>query len=412
MELKNSIHRLAMHPGYRTTLFFPERVVHLALGNKTAYLLTIDNQWRRFDLQPKPGAPATNINFETASAKLTFDLAPLQEIGDQCITRLVIVLPPGVEAEELPKSDLCPEQFGSPELALLRVKLSEVDVHPPVTASFESNAHKLELQTGYWTISRVAAAFAFEITNGGEHAYPTTGLAMGDGATNQDYLLAWLLDTKAGKMPKALAPGETLRGAIVASHPAHLRKGFVLQLLSNPGVVSAAFKWNEEKEESPNEGRASIQAQAVTGFINIQNAANNPTDSDYTTLWGIGGRALYGFSKALSLEGTILVSFTDQAVFEDSSTAEATAGRALLGGVFHIGEKTVPYLRAGIGFRLGRYMMSASKDEWRSSGLFCVGGGVDAWLGDGFSLGVSAQYVGGEEDSFEVGAHLGFGWKP
>ena len=215
-----------------------------------------------------------------------------------------------------------------------------------------------------------------------------------------------------------IAPQESIAVVIKLKEAQGLGRFVTMHFLAASGASRAEQIqiWPPPKYKPPGkqEDRLTLQAQGVVGFVNLTNSANAPTDSDFTTHWGVGGRTLYGFSRSMSIEGSVAVLFTDQAVFEDSSTAKATAARALVGGVLHIGEKTVPYLRAGIGFQLARYTMSTS-DEWRSSSLLCIGGGVDAWVGDSIVVGVSASYVGplnsgDDATSFEVGVHAGIAW--
>ena len=233
---------------------------------------------------------------------------------------------------------------------------------------------------------------------------------MGDGVTNQDYLLAWLLATKTGRLPKALEPGETLRGAIVASHPARLCRGFVLQLLSNPSVVSAAFKWAEKRP--PNQGRLAVQVGAIYGAVQLETRVE-PTHTDFTSITGIGARAVYGFSDNFSVVGTLAVLSTGEAEFEGGTTIEATIVRAFVGDGIQFGETYVPYVPVGIGGRISDYdSEDDSNSGIRVDDLFAVVGGVDAWLSDSLVIGLSLGYLGGENISLEAGLHLGFAWKP
>lgn len=93
--------------------------------------------------------------------------------------------------------------------------------------------------------------------------------------------------------------------------------------------------------------------------------------------------------------------------------------RTLLGGVVHFGDKIVPYLRGGLGIRLTDYTSSSAEDVGlKGSSLLRFGGGVDAWIGKNFTVGIAGHYVGaqgaGTDESFSIegGIHAGYAWNP
>ena len=413
-----------VHPAIRTRWQLIDSVVTYDLGNLGDYTDHLDKQQRkRLAIQPRVNASPTNLIIET-SETMTFRLEPVPSADDA--VDLVLIRPVDPETGEMiPDARCSPDE--DPYRHLLDGKLSEKEVLPGLTVYFQSGAHELRMRTGPRSIGEPGMWFSFVITNTSEKSsYPPTGLALGDGHTNADYLIAWHLDDGTQNLPQELAPGETLRGALLARNAAQLRKGFVLQLLGKPAVVAAVFSWEDEpipeppKPEPANKGRVAIQVQGVGGTISLRNT-NDANDTEFTTLWGMGGRAVYGLSRNLSVEGSLSFLSTGEAEFGDNSTTSASTVRALLGGSVHVGEKYVPYARAGLGVRVSNFTATPavgdSDSDLRASLLLSVGVGVETWFDDSFVLGVSARYVGaisGDDESYslEAGAHAGYAWKP
>lgn len=416
VELKDGTERqLTLSSAFRTTFFFPEQVVHFAIGNKKDYELDIDPQWKRFDIQPKPRAAATNANFETGTARLSFTIGLGPTAPDDavpCVTRAVIVLPPGTKLEEPPPNDLCAEDLSTETMALLFGKLSEQEILDPVTAYFRSAAHQLEFRTGSRSVGDLGMWFAFEVRNVGNTPYPTTGLAVGDGASNTDHLIASMLATHTGKLPPLLAPGESVRGAILASHPAQLRKGFVVQLLSSPGVVQAAFRWSDKPPPPPpppppSVGKLGIGVQFIGGAARLED--DNGVD-DWTSLRGVGARMTYGAHKYVSLQGDAAVFYTGDATL-GLQTAQGTGGRLGAYVMAQSGTNIVPFLRAGAGVLAFRQKNDGTPDT--NADLFAsLGLGVEAWIGDRWSAGLSTSFFTGPLRTAEAELHVSYAWEP
>jgi len=171
------------------------------------------------------------------------------------------------------------------------------------------------------------------------------------------------------------------------------------------------FRLNEEAR-----GRRTVYLGGIFGSVSLDNAAG---DNEFTTLMGVEVRAMYGFTRYLSVQGSVALSRTDEAQFDDGSTADATSGRILMGGVLRGGGGSmVPYAHAGIGARLSSHGRSGQDSELRSSGLYNVGGGINIQVSDDFAVGLSAQYVSGlgtasdNSAGFEAGIYAGYSWGP
>jgi len=174
------------------------------------------------------------------------------------------------------------------------------------------------------------------------------------------------------------------------------------------------LEYERLRQDREARGRRSVYLGGIFGSVSLDNAAG---DNEFTTMMGVDLRTMYGFTRYLSVQGSVAFLRTDEAQFDDGSTADATSGRVLLGGVLRGGTGTlVPYAHAGIGARLSSHGRTAEDSEVRSSLLVNVGGGVDTQLSNDFAVGLSAQYVSGigsgSDDSvgFEAGIYAGYVW--
>ena len=417
---------VAVNPAFMTTWHFREQLIGVVLGNKAEYPYQFDDTRKRVSIQPVSRATATNMTAETDSARMAFRLVP--SAPDKAID-LVLLIDPNSKNKppQCEKPPSKPKQAGDQNHPFLDAKLSEKEVLDPVTASFQSDAHHLELRTGPRSIGNDRIWFNFVVRNVGEQAFPTTGLALGDGKTNTEYLIDWKVE--GGELPGELAPGQALRAALLASNPEVLRKGFVLQLLSNRSVVAAAFNWDDKPPPQPaNKERIAIRAQLVGGALQLDDGIGI-NENEWTTEFGAGARVSYGISQNLTLEGDLAILKSGTASFGTVTWDEATGvlerntttARVLVGAVLHAGESYVPFVRLALGPRFfsdDRRLTSGAKSESDFDVGLAVSFeiGIDIWRGESYTLGLAGEYgtalTGDEIQSVEGRFHLGYAFKP
>ena len=414
---------IPMHPKYRTTWHFPERVGLVSVANKVEYRPVFEDpqQRKRVSIQPLPGSSGTNMTAEILGARMAFRLIAAEP--EQAVD-LVLILPPGSKpGDNTPAGKHCPKKpKADPNSPFLDAKLEEEEVLSPVTARFRSNAHELELRTGQRSLGQRGQWFNFIIHNTGQQTYPAMGLTMGDGKSNANCPLSWRIEGPS--LPVDLQPGQSLRGALMAGSACQLRNGFVLQVPSTPGVVPAAFRW---EDEPANKERITIRAQAIGGVLQLDDGIGE-SKTDWTTEAGLGVRVAYGLSKNLSLEGDIAFLRSGTAelgtVTWDDVTGDlerdTTTVRVLGGLVLQGGDTYVPFVRLALGPRIfsdDRQLTSGAKSEsGLNAGLaISVQLGIDMWLGKKLTLGVAGEYgahlAGDRIQSFEGRVHLGYAFK-
>lgn len=402
-----------MHPTIRTRWQLLDPVMSFEFGNASDYNKELDKyQRKRLSIQPIPGASPTNLIIET-SAPRTFTLQPVSEPAKA--VHLVLIRPEDPSTGEMLPDPRCDGVTDEARDETIERMEQAFETYPAKTGTYASDGFVVVVKLSEQYREGDTLRCRYTVQNEGlpyqiSHAYI---IPLG-AAPLQNVTIA----VDGGEqLPLELPPGAEVSGSIhVKEGAAQLANGFKLQLIpSRAGILPAPVGF---KDPAPNEGRLSLQLEGVVGAISLKSTAD-ATQEDFTTLEGLGGRMVYGFNKRWSVEGSLSALTTQQAEFDDGSTAEATTVRALIGGLLHFGETTVPYLRVGIGARLSSYTLSSEEDsKLRGSALVHLGGGVDHWLGERLVVGASAQYVGGlgngSDDSYslEFGAHIGFAWKP
>ncbi len=369
VELKDGVHRhINVWPNIRTAFVFPERVMYFEMGNLEEYDKHITPDWRWISVQPIPRASRTNINFGVPSARGTLTLTA--DPSHEPVHMVIFTLPKYSGFDALPEctAPLPPppaESTGSDLDQVLLTATGEGEtVLPPISARFESGAHIVALQTGPIIVSKTRLSFRYDLTNDGDYPYPLTGLALFD-RRRQGQRLRRLLPAQ---LPSELKAGKTLSGVIVANNPEILRKGFILELLTKPGVVPATLEWGMAPKPSippRNLHKLAIGAQALFGAMRLDNSAG---ETQWTTLTGAGARASYNALKWLSIEGAVGYIATGHADF-DTGRERLTGGRVQANALIHFGEKIVPYLRAGAGVVAGSQSGDDGDSVFRFEGV-------------------------------------------
>ncbi len=221
------------------------------------------------------------------------------------------------------------------------------------------------------------------------------------------------------------ARGETLTGAIMVPNATGLRRGWTLYLKTPVDVTPAAFKWDEEEDRGPLEQRLMVSMRVSSGFANVDDGIGIDKAA-WTASNAFGLQVLYGISKHVTIVGTLDIGRTSAVSFSDAIwdmtpgqlDVQETSGRLLAGGLFHTGQRWIPYGRVAVGARFSERMTSMalrSESEVRASAIFGFGGGLDILLTKRIVAGASLTFVapfGGSDSSLtaEVGLHVGATW--
>jgi len=264
--------------------------------------------------------------------------------------------------------------------------------------------------------------FHFLVENNSMGMLPIQSIRMFDSERQSDHIKFIEIDAPPSKDPSVMAeipPGEAVAVYLQVDAINHLGPMPQLMLMSRGKTTTRwIYPFGDPYAVTPlNKDRISVQAQVLGGAVNLMDPRSCACPSEFTTIRGLGVRGVYGVTRALSLESSVSVLSTGDADFDDMQ-ASATTGRMLLGGMLHVGDKYVSYVRVGVGARVSSYTATlADGSTIHGGGLFSVGTGFDAWLGDSVAAGLSTNFVGGwagQDDSvsFEVGIHAGYAWNP
>ena len=404
-----------MHPSKRTRWVLIDPAVNYEFGKKSDFDHEPDPRHRLWvSIQPLVGAKSTSLTIETDTHQ-TFWLHMVDD-PSQAVS-MVIILKTDPETGEPIPDDRCKKRESAPAdgNSNLTVALAgeHFDTHPPKSARFESGGYIMEGRiTEQHRLGDTLTCRYRVINEGLPYAAKEAQIL----PLNSDEPLDAIVTIDGKSFPLLLGHENALTGVIhVRSDASQLARGFKLRFLPDGIGIPAVMGFDEEPE---NVGRLSIQAQGLGGTIILKNSAN-PSQTDFTTMLGAGARVLYGVTKHTSVDVAVSALSTQEAKFDDLSTADATVFRVLTGGVLQFGEKTVPYLRAGIGAHVTSYTHSMDDDSKLSGGILVYGGvGVDRWLREDLVLGIAATFVGpnaGGDDQitmFEAGVHFGYAWKP
>ena len=176
-----------------------------------------------------------------------------------------------------------------------------------------------------------------------------------------------------------------------------------------------------------------LGVQGILGAVWLTNPVQTDTLGAAMTT-GLGLQVRYGINRLLSFEGELAgtrsgdVSWTGMYQAQEGEISRnATLGRVLAGGLLHFGEKYRPLVRAGLGFQgvshgsqftpTGGIEGDGPGGDFELAGLWMVGIGFDASLGEHWTAGIGARFVGvasgeGSKRSFESGLHLSYQWVP
>lgn len=190
----------------------------------------------------------------------------------------------------------------------------------------------------------------------------------------------------------------------------------------------------EEREARDKERRARAKQMAVSvrgiygGFWT--DAGDDLGGLDGTTVAGVGIRFTKGLTSLFAFEGEFVGGRTGDAAFAGVSwggmqgdvTPRASLGRLQAAGVIRFGDRYITSTRLGVGVQLSNYdstmdvggtLMDGPGDGIEVDGLWSVGAGFDARLGEHWLLGVAGTFADAfntSARSLEAGFHLGYGW--
>lgn len=234
-----------------------------------------------------------------------------------------------------------------------------------------------------------------------------------------------------------LAPGHSMSVAVSVRDPKNVGKSVELAL----GIVGRSlpkFQTIDLDPEPPEgEGLITLSLQGIAGAVWLANPVDT-AELGATSTAGLSLRIRRGINQLISFEGEIAGTRSGSAswdgmMFENEEgeiVRNATLGRVLLGGVLHFGDRYRPMFRAGVGFqgvKHGSRFMPATGVEregpesgFEAAGLWWFGLGFEARLGEHWTAGLDAKFVGvatstnaaGLKTALEGGLHLSYGWTP
>ena len=152
---------------------------------------------------------------------------------------------------------------------------------------------------------------------------------------------------------------------------------------------------------------------------------------DATDCTAVGVHLVKGFFESVAFEAELVGGWTGEASFKGVMIGDeqrdlrrnAKLGRVTAGGVLRFGDKTIPYVRLGVGFQGISYDSQLSlgtstdgpDDSLELTGFFTLGGGLQARLGEHIMAGIALSFVNSTDNkyrSLDAGIHIGYGWNP
>ena len=421
VEQKDGVEKeIPMAHGTGTTWYLLDPIVSHTIGNRSEYPPQFDDLGKRLVILPAANASPTNLNIET-KVRMLFELRMATE--EERPVAMVIVVPPGTDIEALVSDIECTEDDDCPDRENARYRRTAQNMDDRwemLTAKSARFAHagfELSARLSHQAFEGPVLKYKARLKNHGK-AFPMKDLEVLPHARASEPVQA-VVYWGADGMPEELAENEKLTVTVVIPDSRELDERMALRLIpSRTNVFPATFDFEEER---PNVGRLAIQGQAVGGAISLKNNGDSG-QADFTWLRGLGIRGVYSFTPNVSVEGSLTGLSTGEAQFDDNTRVDVASARALLGGMLHSGEKYVPYARLGFGARISDYSwrpaIGEPNSELRTSALFYMGAGMEAWFSNSLVGGISVNYVGGLGNgddgsaSFEAGVHFGYAWKP
>lgn len=243
--------------------------------------------------------------------------------------------------------------------------------------------------------------------------------------------------TRSTKVNATLASNQSVVLAVTVRQPDQMGRTVKVALSTVGRSLPTVMTIDLDPEPEIGEGLVTLSLQGIAGAVWLANPIE-PSTLRATSTGGVVLRGRYGFNERLSLEGEIGYARSGVASWNDMTfdsqegqiARDAACGRVLVGGLVHLGEKYRPLVRAGLGFQgvshKARFTPSGGTEQagpdvdFEMAGLWMVGLGFEAKLGEHWTAGLGATFVGvakslggsGLEGSFEGGLHVSYGWTP
>jgi len=400
---------------YTTTWVFLEPVSKVLFSDTKHYEPIYPTSYE-FTIMPPSGAPPTTMTAVTRTKKLAFKLVPGPQ--ERAVQMVIFFDPMSTRA--------WPTATDKPVISPMQryQKVAENMADGWVFRPAKQGTYSM----GEWQIKasvspqlREGTEWRFRVIFEGEgRAFPVGELLAFAHENAKEPLEAYVYWDKAGKPAEITRGDKVTASVIVVNGGEDFGDRMVLRLTpSLPYAATASWRWGPDGPEEielppspPNEGRIAIQVQSIAGAIGMTDSAGR---SEFASMWGVGVRGVYGVTKMISIDGTLVVLPASTVQFNDGSTVETMVRRGIFRVVLQGGDTTVPYFGAGIGAHFSTYQYE-NNSELRNGGLFSFGGGIDRWMTKNLVTGLSIQYVGpigGDgPSSVEAGLHVGYAWKP
>ena len=291
---------IRVHPSIVTRLQLIEAVVTYDLGKTEDYQHKLDPvQRKRLRIQPLTGASETNLTVETVMP-MSYDVEPVDTTGEA--VKLVIVRPVDPTTGEMIPDSRC-EKPSAPEdddgdETTERME-QDFATYPSKKGSWEMGEYRMEGRLSEQHREGDALKFRYKLDNKGLRYPAAIAQVMPLGS---DVPLADVeVSVDGGRtFPLEMPHNGVLEGSIyVKAGAAQLVNGIAIRFLPSRAIPPATVGF---PDDPVNQGRLSIQVQGVLGAISLKKGVDSG-EADFTSLRGVGGRAVYGISKMVSVEG-------------------------------------------------------------------------------------------------------------
>lgn len=419
---------VSVYSGFQAAIYLPEPAVHVNAGDHAGFQITVENRGMRYLVQPINWPPSTNINLRTASSTVSLHLK-MTPSTDKAVTVIQFTDPDEWENPHAIVQTLCGISTAANylDLALMDARRDEVSFSPGFTETVIRGGHTMTLTTGPLHRSSSRLSFRFMLENAGERAYPLQGMSISDRETDNQYLRCWraallrederrtsapiTVCNGTSPAPIMLRPGERIEGEVTAERPWQLQAGFVLQLHARPGVTQIAFAWTDTVKPAPrpphNLRRIAIGVMGGGGAIRLDSGA---VEGGWTSNQSLGVRASYTPLAWLSVDGSLEALRTGVGPLGQDE-ASLSGGRFQAQARVQVGERFVPYFRAGVGVFVGSLSRTSAESEFRFGNIWGFGVGANMWIGERLVVGIDASYLDGEFLSAELGVHIGYSFR-
>ena len=418
IEIGKDVEReVLMWPGHTTTISLPEPATHTALGNKIDYWDTKSDS-RHYALDIKStDPPPTNFNLETWSGNAVLRIHAAKSMDD-AVLHIRFVYPPRSDDSGPPV--LTPDQARSMKhRAVADYTLQTTDVLTRYETAWHKGAHALELRVGHISQGAEICVFPFTVLNTGDYPYPILGFELQDHKGEEiSASVHSAKDTPLGENLE-LPVGATFRGVFVLEKPVPLDKGWTLQLVTPEAIPAASFRSQTRRKLVPGmlELRTLVEVHGLGGAGKLSDNMGLG-QSAWGAVTGAGVRVAYGPSKHTAIVGGIDFMQTAAASIDMPAgpiETSAVGGRLHFAGRLHTGEEIVPYAQAGLGLMMANHTFDAAgggDDEFRVAMYGSIGGGVEAWFGERWVVGLGingAVPIGGDDTGLVIEGGLRVG---